>query len=443
MKLHIKNTILLAAAVVGLTACNPDTDPKLNVQSFVDNPPLLSLGECDYLSGSTYDFATPYAVIDAMPEETAEEAEAKAQILNGFTGAPVKFNIQHQTDVPLAVAYSLRACNVADFDAEDAKIEDLGNFTTLAEPVSVTVSQLNNLAMKYAGEDITAGTKLYLRVEALLNDGFIRADGSNPTRIAAVGQPVEITVVPFKVEVEYPCIWFIGKAEGWDIAGKDEFRLFDYTGTGVYEGTFTLSDGTDNYFRFYTQVGDWESNSLGYQEPDQGTDITAEMKNGVYTGNMVNGKGSWCITTNGTYKMTVDVPNMKVRFEAVNGDEDPDLDPSLWKYIYIIGKPQGWKIDSDALTIVDRKGNGIYTGTITLSDGNDNYFRFYRALGDWESNSIGYQVPDEGTDITGLFVDGVYEGAAVEGKGSWLITTDGTYGIEFNDNDMTVKFTAQ
>ncbi len=124
-------------------------------------------------------------------------------------------------------------------------------------------------------------------------------------------------------------------------------------------------------------------------------------------------------------------------------DEIPELDPQYWQYIYIIGQPQGWDINSDALSIVDRTGKGIYTGTITLANGTENYFRFYTALGDWESNSIGYQEPDVGTDITGLFVDGVYEGAAVEGKGSWGITTDGTYGIEFDLHQMTVKFTRQ
>lgn len=442
MKLQIKNTLLLAAAVVGLTACNPDTDPKLDVQAFKDSKPVIALGDCAYLVDGVYDFATPYNAAEALPEETEEQQKAKGEAITAVTTTPVsiKWNNVAPTGLKLAVGYDVIFSNNADFDAEDAKTEVVtkvlapgedGNYEYLA-----TVNDINNLALKF-GADADSGEpyNLFVKVVGELND---------------VGDPItvesdvkQLVVLPYKVTVEYAAIWFIGKAEGWDIAGKDEFRLFDYTGKGVYEGTFTLSDGTDNYFRFYTQVGDWESNSLGYQEPDQGTDITAEMKNGVYTGDMVNGKGSWCITTNGTYKMTVDVPNMKVRFEAVSGDEEPDLDPSLWQYIYIIGKPQGWNIDSGELTIVDRKGKGIYTGTITLANGAENYFRFYRALGDWESNSIGYQVPDEGTDITGLFVDGVYEGAAVEGKGSWLITTDGTYGIEFNNNDMTVKFTAQ
>lgn len=442
MKLQIKNTLLLAAAVVGLTACNPDTDPKLDVQAFKDSKPVIALGNCPYLADGVYDFATPYNAAEALPEETEEEQKAKGEAITAVTTTPVsiKWNNVAPTGLSLAVAYDVIFSNNEDFEAEDAKVETVttvlapgedGNYEYLA-----TVNDINNIALKFGADpEATEPYALYMKVVGELND---------------VGDPItvesdvkKILVKPYKVTVEYAAIWFIGKAEGWNIDGDENFRLYDYTGTGVYEGTFTLAAGNDNYFRFYTAVGDWESNSIGYQEPDQGTDITGEMKNGVYTGDCVWGKGSWLITIDSDYKMTVDLKNMKVRFEAVNPDEDPDLDPSLWEYIYIIGKPQGWNIDSGELTIVDKKGKGVYTGSITLAYGTDNYFRFYTALGDWESNSIGYQEPDQGTDITAEFVDGVYEGPYVLGKGSWLITEDGTYDIELDTNNMTVKFTRE
>lgn len=120
--------------------------------------------------------------------------------------------------------------------------------------------------------------------------------------------------------------------------------------------------------------------------------------------------------------------------------------------LYIIGQYQGWNIDGNASTrYLDETENGIgsdiYTGYLPASalNGSDSYFRFYSALGDWETNSYGHQVDDNGTGIEMTEENGVfaYNGGCVAGKGSWLITNypgDGWCKLTVDLNTMTVSF---
>ena len=120
--------------------------------------------------------------------------------------------------------------------------------------------------------------------------------------------------------------------------------------------------------------------------------------------------------------------------------------------LYIIGNYQGWNINGNADTrVVDESeygiGSNIYTGYLPASALNtsDGYFRFYSALGDWESNSYGHQIDDEGTAVAMKETDGnwVYNGPCVAGKGSWIIDNypgDGWCKIIVDLNLMTVSF---
>lgn len=114
-------------------------------------------------------------------------------------------------------------------------------------------------------------------------------------------------------------------------------------------------------------------------------------------------------------------------------------------FIYLIGKPSGWAIDGDALKDwrlfedEDAIGSKIYSGTFDITA--DNFqFRFYSALGDWESNSYGAQVDDNPVDIT--FADGFYSGNCIAGKGSYQINNwaGGKVTMTVNLNNNTVEF---
>lgn len=84
-------------------------------------------------------------------------------------------------------------------------------------------------------------------------------------------------------------LYLIGAPQGWNIeSGAMELTE---TSTGVYEGQFNISSN-DFMFRFYTSLGDWETNSIGSQVDDDPIDITL-TDNTWYTGKAVAGKGSW------------------------------------------------------------------------------------------------------------------------------------------------------
>ena len=78
-------------------------------------------------------------------------------------------------------------------------------------------------------------------------------------------------------------------------------------------GTIEINAG-DFEFRFYSQLGDWETNSLGAGEPDSPVDITVGASG--YTGPVVNGKGKWKYAAwpGGQCQMTLDLKKMEVTF---------------------------------------------------------------------------------------------------------------------------------
>ena len=121
--------------------------------------------------------------------------------------------------------------------------------------------------------------------------------------------------------------------------------------------------------------------------------------------------------------------------------------------LYIIGNYQGWNINgNDDTRVVDESeygiGSNIYTGYLpasALNDPDNGYFRFYSALGNWDANSIGHQIDDEGTKVEMEEVGGqmVYNGPCVAGKGSWIIGNypgDGWTKLIVDLNVMTVSF---
>lgn len=110
--------------------------------------------------------------------------------------------------------------------------------------------------------------------------------------------------------------------------------------------------------------------------------------------------------------------------------------------LYLIGVPQGWDISQSSMTLTETEiGSKIYHGMYEIKEG-EFQFRFYRALGDWETNSIGAQVEDNPVDIT--LEGGVYEGPCFDGKGSWQVSdwAGGMVDMIVNLNTMQITFTS-
>lgn len=127
--------------------------------------------------------------------------------------------------------------------------------------------------------------------------------------------------------VEFPGkLYLIGSPQGWNIGDGSLYlsEAEDAIGSKVYSAYIDLPAAP--MFRFYTELGDWEVNSIGMQVPDNATDI--ELVDGSYAGTAVDGKGSWNIPDwpGGYMYMEVDLSdsnNYTVEFVAA-----PDYNPA-------------------------------------------------------------------------------------------------------------------
>ena len=245
-------------------------------------------------------------------------------------------------------------------------------------------------------------------------------------------------------------IYLVGAPEGWSgptEGNKDHYaawRLYESSeaiGSNIYSGVFDIPAG-QFMFRFYTALTGWDNDSYGIQVDDNPVDIELDA-NGVYTGSIVKGKGSYNVPdfAGGSVKITVNMNTMTVKFE-VGG-----VDVSNKKFIYLVGAPEGWVGPSEDNAshyedwkLYDMADDGNYTGTFDIPEGKFQ-FRFYKALSGWDGgDSYGSQADDAAVEIA--FTDGIYEGAAMDGKGSWQDPTwaGGKIEITVNINDGTVLF---
>lgn len=111
--------------------------------------------------------------------------------------------------------------------------------------------------------------------------------------------------------------------------------------------------------------------------------------------------------------------------------------------LYLIGSlkgdPQngGWNITDPSMKL-EYKGEGIFTGAFPVANSEDVEFRFYTALGDWASNSIGSGYDDFMPEVINL----PYQGACVDGKGNWKVNgfTGETLYVQVDLKNMKVLF---
>ncbi len=370
------------AVAMGFAACEDDTEPRLSK-----------------ISDGTLDEAL---VLTMESDPVLERNNASNNALRLAWTLP-------EYSVAIAQSVEVQASLTEDFaTTQQAAVVSGETYTYL------TVSELNaliNNMMEVTSE--TGAVTVYFRAIFGLNDDEDLDEISNT---------VSISVTPYPSQ---SVMYLIGSTQGWDITASD-LQLTSSDGV-TYQGTFTLEDGAQ--FRFYSALGDWESNSYGSQEEDAGINITSEFVDGVYEGTVVVGKGTWIIDNGGEYTITLNISDMTIRIE-------PGITPS----IYLIGSTQGWSITDDSMPLICTTGDDVYVGVFELEAGAQ--FRFYTELGDWDSNSYGSQEEDAGINITSEFVDGVYEGTLVVGKGTWIIDNAGTYTLTVDMANMTVSFEA-
>ena len=344
------------------------------------------------------------------------------------------YNINTTVDFQVQVARS-----EADFQLWDEMVanqiaggNDSGNYDfTNAEglPIVVTISSIyTSPAFTMSGADFCGGiNQLY---------GFVDDEAEGQVvpvayRVHAWVPNVDYSsifsnvVLLSKVETYNPLkepkkIYLVGAPQGWSIDNDAMYVEETSVGSNIYEGKFTINAG-DFMFRFYSELGDWDKNSIGSQAEDSPVDITFSEDN-TYEGPVVVydeaadilGKGSWNDPTweGGTVDITLNMNDYTIAMVAHPGEVIEDKEDAL----YLIGAPQGWDINSGAMKATPiSEGSMIYEGVFYINAG-DFTFRFYSQLGDWENNSWGSleSGADEDFDITLPYSGGVYAG-----KGKW------------------------
>lgn len=118
-------------------------------------------------------------------------------------------------------------------------------------------------------------------------------------------------------------IYLVGQPQNWNI--EDSSMALNQTSPGVYSGKYQIAQGEFS-FRFYTQLGDWENNSLGSNVEDTYTYIS--FLNGDYFGGyLTQGKGSWSYSNwpGGDLYIKVDLNNNTVLFSTQETVTNPDF----------------------------------------------------------------------------------------------------------------------
>ena len=406
-----KLSILFAClvAVLSLNSCKEDTDPQYNDPTeFKLNTPALASQYYELTADGTLDLswsqpnygyaaAAVYKVSISLLEDFSEAKELTSEYKLCYAQIP-------GSEIAEAI------CNLRGIESED----------------------------DYTDEPARA---VYFRVSAKING----IEGSE-----IVSNVIKIDQVKEYCAIQSPgFIYVVGAFTGW--TGPDagaaghyaDFRLFESAnaiGSKVYTGIFDIPAG-QAMFRFYTALTGWDADSYGSQTDDSPIDCV--LDGGVYNGPIVKGKGSFNFPdwAGGKMKITVNMNNKSVIIE------EGGVDTSNSPFIYLVGAPSGWTGPSadnaahyEAWKLFDVEGNGVYVGTFQINAG-EFMFRFYKELTGWDAASFGSQVEDNPIDIA--LTDGVYTGAATDGKGSWNCPdwAGGKVEVKVDMKNLQVTFT--
>lgn len=231
-------------------------------------------------------------------------------------------------------------------------------------------------------------------------------------------------------------LYLVGEPQGWNISSSDMFASETSSGSKIFKGIFEIPAGKF-MFRFYSELGDWDKNSVGSQDEDNPVEIS--LADGPYTGDVVAyneaegilGKGSWSDPSweGGVIQVVINLNDNTISISEY----------SETNKIYIIGACQGWDINSDSMYVEETEsGSNVFTNTVSIDAGNFT-FRFYTALGDWETNSLGSL--EDGADAD-FDMSVPYTGPVYEGKGKWHDPNwaGGDVKITLDLNSMEVTF---
>lgn len=158
-------------------------------------------------------------------------------------------------------------------------------------------------------------------------------------------------------------------------------------------------------------------------------DILNDTEAGYWTFNDVRGwDGGYVNIT-----FTRDARN-SVKFEWNSTEASPNTQ------LYVIGTPNDWRIDESSIILLPTTKGGFY-GSFE-AEASNLIFRFYSALGDWESNTYGSIVDDMVGDTWDASEEYTHYANCIAGKGNYQIDNwpGGTLYAYVDLKDASVRF---
>ncbi len=305
-----KISILMTAAAVAcgwMTSCKSDTQPRLDKPTeFVLNTPALANQTYILQEGEQdgEEITTSIELTVSQPNYglgVVTQYEVQASLDGEFNDAVLDEN---GTVTSPATYQSLRTVNT------QAKID------VSAFDMSVAINALNGITEKdqedYFNQEFAGKPQeVYVRVHAYIPNAPYSSIYSNV---------IKLSIVPYFAVAVPGSIWMIGAYTGWSIDNPSPLVLVteaeNAIGSKVYTATIDIEAGANpGAFRFYTELGDWENNSIGSQVEDAGVNVSIDPDTNTYEGEAVDGKGNWNLAnwddiTGGEaaqLKMTVDL----------------------------------------------------------------------------------------------------------------------------------------
>lgn len=425
-KLHIFG--MMALAVVGFTACEPDEDPKISMPTeFVLNTP-------------------PFAEQTYKLSPTGVFEITCSQPNYGLTLAPT---------------YSVDLSLTPDFKVgEDGKPE---YYSIISGPKAAMSLKESDMAVALCTLNGILDYNSYPEGGLPEAPLYVRAVATLPSMPPCYSNTICLSgVVPYNPYREGGrVIYMVGDFTAWNAGDASSPYVLTETSreSNVYVGAFNVPAGSKNFRLYYEMDPDkgWGENgelpSIGAM-PNDGDNVEITLTDAEpLVVKAVAGKGNWYTSSSwagGDVTFVVDLRGL-VEDDLANSRMSVTIIPGKYDFatlpaLYVAGDFSAWSIAEanageiyENFRIFDYAGNGNYVGTFFIPAGKAS-FRFYESLGNWDAGSLGSQVDDNPIEET--MTNGVFSGPYVNGKGSWKFAdwTDSYMKMVVNTDTKKVTF---
>lgn len=226
---------------------------------------------------------------------------------------------------------------------------------------------------------------------------------------------------------EYGQLWFVGGFNGWGFTPLTVDLLDPFV--FHYNAELNSSNATDE-FKIATVPNSFDSDKVFFRPAVNGQGAGTDLSVVKLTGDQNPTDNKWKIAP-GVYKIKLDTRNMKISIVKFT--------PFTTMYMVGDATPNGWDIsNSTALTAVS--GNPYkFTWTGILTAGEMKFTCDKRT--DWGGAFFLASAPSK--QPSGAIEPMVFSGAGSGTDNKWKITAAGTYTIELDQLQETVKITKQ